>query len=58
MDVVVNGDNEFQNQVGTDPIYHADEPFGPYMCTSCKSMYDDLSNLPKTKPVHRLAKYE
>lgn len=39
MDVIVNGNNDFEEQL---EIYDSETPYGPYTCTNCGKEYDEL----------------
>jgi hypothetical protein len=46
-DIIVDSKNEFlRNNTEDDSVYisWADDPYGPYYCTSCGTEYDDLEN--------------
>ncbi|MSS38324.1 hypothetical protein [Clostridium porci] len=46
MDVIVDGSNQFIDNVGKNgdvSIYDAETPYGPYTCEACGAEYDDLA---------------
>ena len=45
MDIVVDGDNDFEDEV-PNGVYDAETPYGPYECVNCGYTLDDLSTLP------------
>lgn len=50
LDVIVDGDNNFisnASESGEASIYDSGNPYGPFICTKCGSVYDDLTDLPE-----------
>ena len=42
MNIIVDGDGEFQSNQEGDPIYDSETPYGPFICTKCQADYDVL----------------
>ncbi len=47
VDIVVDGDNNFLDNLITDKelgnsVYDSETPYGPYQCTECGKIYEEL----------------
>lgn len=45
-DVVVDPGGAYQRDIG---VYDAEEPYGPFTCTQCEAVYDELSEISVTE---------
>ena len=52
MDVIVDGDNQWEENLTQDAaasIYDAETPYGPYTCRNCGRVYNSLDELPDSE---------